>query len=86
LYRGHKTTPLVWEAHKIYLLTRDLSTIAAVFAVLFSLGVLAVAAGWKTEALYIGALVMQYILVASAAQNYGKRFVLDVLSEESSSS
>jgi hypothetical protein len=86
LYRAHKTTPLVWEAHKIYLLTRDLTTIAAVFAVLFSLGILATAIGWKIEALYIGALIVQYVLVASAAQNYGKRFVLDVLSEESSSS
>lgn len=86
LYRGHKTTPLVWEAHKIYLLTRDMATIAAVFVVLFSIGVVAAAVNWKTSLLYVGALTVQYVFVASAAQNYGERFVLDVLSEESSSS
>jgi len=86
LYKQHRTIPLVWEAHKIYLLTRDMATIAAVFVVLFSIGVVAVSVNGKTSLLYIGALVVQYVLVASAAQNYGKRFVLDVLSEESSSS
>jgi len=84
LYKEHKTVPMVWEAHKIYLLTRDMTTIAAVVAVLFTIGVLAASVNWKTSLWYIGALTVQYVLVASAAQNYGKRFVLDVLSEESS--
>ena len=35
LYKGHRTTPQVAEAHRIYLLTRDITTIAAVFAILF---------------------------------------------------
>jgi hypothetical protein len=56
-----------------------------VFAVLFSPGVVAASVGWKAAALYGVALILQYILVARAAQNYGNRFVLDVLSEESSS-
>jgi hypothetical protein len=86
LYKQHKTTTLVWEAHKIYLLTRDITTISAVFAVLFSIGVVTASVGWKTSLLYAGALTLQYILAASAARNYGKRFVLDVLAEESSSS
>lgn len=82
MYKAHKATPLVWQAHKIYLLTRDLTTIAAVFAILFSLGVMVASVTLKAEALYVAALLIQYILVASAAQNYGKRFVLDVLAEE----
>lgn len=84
LYKQHKTIPLVWKAHKIYLLTRDMATIAAVFVVLFSIGVVAASVNWKTSLFYVGALTMQYVLVARAAQNYGNRFVLDVLSEESS--
>jgi hypothetical protein len=86
LYKKHKTTTLVWEAHKIYLLTRDITTISAVLAVLFSIGVVTASVGWKTSLLYAGALAVQYILAASAARNYGERFVLDVLAEESSSS
>jgi hypothetical protein len=85
LYRAHKTTPLVWEAHKIYLLTRDLTTIAAVFVVLFSLGVVMASVSAKPAVVYVVALLMQYVLVASSARNYGKRFVLNVLSEESQS-
>jgi hypothetical protein len=85
LYKQHRKIPLVWEAHKIYLLTRDMATIAAAFVVLFSIGVVAASVNWKTSLWYVGALAVQYVLVASAAQNYGKRFVLDVLSEESSS-
>jgi hypothetical protein len=84
LYKQHKTIPLVWEAHKIYLLTRDMTTIAAVFAVVFSIGVIAASVNWRISLLYVGALCIQYVLIASAAQNYGRRFVLDVLSEESS--
>jgi hypothetical protein len=85
LYKQHKTIPLVWEAHRIYLLTRDMTTIAAVFAVLFSVGVVLASVSVKTAAVYVFALLMQYILVASAARNYGERFVLNVLTEESQS-
>ena len=85
IYKEHKAAPMVWEAHKIYLLTRDMTTIAAVFVVLFSIAVVAASVSVKTTALYIGAMLLQYILIAGAAQNYGKRFVLDVLCEESSS-
>lgn len=86
LYKKHKTTTSVWEAHKIYLLTRDLTTMSAIFAVLFSIGVAAASVGSKISLWYSGALIVQYLFVASSARNYGKRFVLDVLTEESSSS
>jgi hypothetical protein len=85
LYKAHKTIPPIWEAHKTYLLTRDMTTIAAVFAVVFSIGLLAVSLNRTILLLYVGALVAQYVFVASAARNYGNRFVLDVVSEESSS-
>jgi hypothetical protein len=84
LYKARKTVPSVWEAHKMYLLTRDLTMIAAVCALLFSLGVIAASVPWKVASIYIVVLLVQYVLVAVSAQNYGKRFVLNVLSEESS--
>jgi hypothetical protein len=84
LYKARKTVPSVWEAHKIYLLTRDLTIIAAVCTLLFSLGVIAAGVPWKVAMIYIVALLVQYVLVAVSAQNYGKRFVLNVLSEGSS--
>ncbi|MGD0154722.1 MAG: hypothetical protein ABSB50_01400 [Terracidiphilus sp.] len=83
LSRKHKATRIVWESHKVYLLTRDLATISAALAVLFSIGIGAASVSWKVALPYFGALALQYTLVASAARNYGKRFVLNVLSEES---
>lgn len=85
LYKKHSADVKISEAHRIYLLTRDMASIAALFVVLFTMGVIAASLNWKTAALYTGSLIAQFILIASAARNYGNRFVLNVLSEESQS-
>jgi hypothetical protein len=82
LYREHKTKPMVSSSHQVYLLTRDLTAIAACFAVLFSAGAALVFADWKTWTVYAVMLLFQYAIIASAARNYGNRFVLNVLCEE----
>jgi hypothetical protein len=83
LYEQQRTEVRIWEAHKIYLLTRDMATIAALFVVLFPIALTAATVAWKTAAIYISVLITQYLLTSSAARNYGVRFVLNVLSEES---
>ena len=85
LYKDRHGDVKISEAHRIYLLTRDMTTIAALFVVLFPVGVAGVAVSWRTELLYSVALCAQYLLVATAARNYGVRFVLNVLSEVSQS-
>lgn len=85
LYREQKADVRISEAHRSYLLTRDMATISTLFVVLFSIGVIGASVNWKTTVLYIFALIAQYLLVASAARNYGTRFVLNVLSEQSQS-
>jgi hypothetical protein len=82
LYRRHSEAPRVLEGHRIYLLTRDMTTIAAVFAVLLSAAVFGASTSFAVAAFYVVALLLQYVLVATAARNYGNRFVLNVLSEE----
>jgi hypothetical protein len=84
IYREHKKTRMVWEAHRIYLLTRDMATIAAAFLLLLPIGTTLASADCKTIVLYMIALGCQYLLIATSARNYGNRFVLDVLCEESS--
>jgi hypothetical protein len=83
LYRKHKMARSVWESHKVYLLTRDMSTIAAACALLFSAGVAMAGANWRTSLIYFSLLTAQYALIAKAAHNYGNRFVLNVICEES---
>lgn len=83
IYRKHKTVRLVWEAHRTYLLTRDLATVGAVFLLLLPIGATLASADRKTLICYTIALACQYFLIATSARNYGNRFVLDVLCEES---
>lgn len=83
LYRKHAEEPMILEAHRTYLLTRDMTAMAAIFAVAFSAGALVAAVSWKTVVVYVGALVIQYLILATSARNYGNRFVANVLVEES---
>ena len=82
LYRRHSAAPRVLEAHRVYLLTRDMATIAAVFAALLSATVFSGSVSHRVASLYAFALLLQYIMIANSARNYGNRFVLNVLSEE----
>lgn len=82
LYRQHSSALRVLEAHRNYLLTRDMTAIAAVFAAVFPAVVFAHTSDARIANLYLLALAGQYVLIARAASNYGNRFVLNVLSEE----
>lgn len=85
LYKKHRESLEVMEAHRIYLLTRDMTTLAAAFALLFSIGVVLGSVEWKSAIAYSLILLCQYLLIATSARNYGRRFVLNVLTEESHS-
>jgi hypothetical protein len=84
-YREHKLKPMVWYAHRVYLLTRELTAVSACLAVVLPLGAAVAQIDWRTLAYYALALIAQYAIIATAARNYGHRFVLDVLSEECTS-
>ncbi len=83
LYRAHADNQTIREAHRVYLLTRDMAALAALFAVGLSVGAFITTIGWKTMTLYSGALLAQYAVVATSARNYGNRFVANVLAEGS---
>jgi hypothetical protein len=82
IYREHKTKSMIWVSQQVYLLTRDLSAIAACLAILFSTAAAWELGNWKTWIEYTCFLIVQYVVTASAARNYGNSFVLDVLCEE----
>jgi hypothetical protein len=83
LYKVHSSRQTVLEAHRAYLLTRDMAALSAVFAVTLSIGAFISAVAWETAALYSAALFAEYIIVSTSARNYGNRFVANVLAEES---
>ena len=86
-YRLYKEyhSEMISASHRMYLLTRDMTTIAALFVALLPAAVFIVSMNWRIAALYALCLVMQYLLIARTSCNYGTRFVLNVLTEVSQS-
>jgi hypothetical protein len=84
-YKKHVECIHISEAHKIYLLLRNMTCLAALLALLFSFGIFMDSVSWKVAFFYTAALVSQYVILATSARNYGVRFVLNVLTEESHS-
>jgi hypothetical protein len=82
LFRKHSDAPRVLEAHRLYLLTRDMTAVAAFFAITMSIAMFVGTSGIRLPAISTGILVSQYVLISMAARNYAERFVLNVLSEE----
>lgn len=83
LYRRVENDPAVVNAHKNYLLTRDWTALALLFALgfgpLFAVTTRSSAFGW-----YFSALLLQIILSNIAARNYGNRFVSTVMARVTS--
>ncbi len=83
LYKAHVESVTVSEAHKAYLLTRDMAAFSTLFVVLFLAGGIAASVGTRVVLLYCAFLVSQYLVLSTSARNYGNRFVLNVLAEAS---
>jgi hypothetical protein len=79
LYRSVSDYPAVIDAHRSFLLTRDYAGMALLL--LMTAGPIGV---WQipsqaTAGVYIGFLLLQYLLARHAARNYGIRLVTTVL-------
>lgn len=84
IYKKHTDKPLILEVHKKYLMARDIAAISF-FLVFVGVGLVAWFRIWnKAGAWYLGFVACEYIILAVTAQNYGKRFVCNVLADESS--
>jgi hypothetical protein len=85
LFRKHEQNDRVANAHRLYLLTRDMTALSVLFLIAFGI----VAAFWDSPAevvwMYLAFLAIQYSLVSTAARNYGNRFVTTVLAEVTAS-
>jgi hypothetical protein len=85
LYKKHAAALTISEAHRLYLLTRDMTAISAVFTFAFPLCAFFSSTHKETAFYYTVALVGQYLILSASARNYGNRFVLNVVTEESHS-
>lgn len=85
LYKKQSASVTVSDSHRLYLLTRDMASMSALFIFPFSVFAAFSSLEAKTVWLYAGTLLLQYVAAATAARNYGNRFVKNVLTEESHS-
>jgi hypothetical protein len=83
LYKSVDSEPAVTHANKEYLFTRDWTALAAMMVVILSPLAFWQATTLRQAAIYVGALVLQYIVVRFAAVNYGQRLVTTVLAIKS---
>jgi hypothetical protein len=86
IYQKHAEALTVCEGHKIYLLTRDMTSMSAIFLFAFSICSFFSSIQKEVFYFYCVALVIQYLILSTAARNNGKRFVLNVLTQDSHAS
>ncbi|WP_342723918.1 hypothetical protein AAFG07_33225 [Bradyrhizobium sp. B097] len=79
LYKSVENDQRVLHVHRLFLLTRDYTGMAVMLLIVFGgIGAFAMQT-YKTELIYVAALLLQFLLSGLAARNYGVRFVNTVL-------
>lgn len=84
LYRRYSESVRVREAHRSFLLTRDLCSVSFLFAIFGPWGLLLFQHMGKWALLYFIVMILHYLVLALVAQNYGNRFVCNVVTEYTS--
>lgn len=84
LMRKNDQSVVIQNSHKLFLLTRDLTSLSVLFIVPYPLGlILSTDVAVLYVVYYLRFLLLQYLVMARVASVYGKRFVGNVLAEES---
>jgi len=83
VYKRQAKSVVVNDSHRLYLLTRDMAALSVVFAIAFPLGAIWSTTSWSLQVGYFIGLLVQFAMISTSARNYGNRFALNVLTEES---
>lgn len=77
IYQTHKNNPSVFDAHKNYLMARDMTMLVVV--------IFWVVAIMLFDSTLIGFLILEYLIFVVVCRNYAIKFVQNVLAVESAS-
>lgn len=83
LYRKCSDEKIVFDAHKSFLLTRDYTALTIVLIPICIVAHLVSGTAWQQILWHVILLIGMFLICSIAAQNYGKRFVANVLVEAS---
>lgn len=81
IYRDYSERPIVYQSHKFFLLTRDLATITLFVITVSFFGYFFLDFTFGKAIIHFLILVSILLLTIMSSQNYGKRFVANVLVE-----
>jgi len=84
LYKRYSESVTVKEAHRSFLLARDLCSISFLFAALGPWGLYIFQHTGKWAILYFIVMFLHYFVLAMVAQNHGNRFVCNVIAHYAS--
>jgi hypothetical protein len=79
LYKTVENDPPVLQVHRDFLLTRDYTGLAFLFIIFYGAAGFFTAPSTKVALIYLGFLLLQYLVVRQAASRYGIRLVTTVL-------
>lgn len=83
LYRHYQDELQVFHSHKVFLLTRDLTSLTVLFIPLAILGHFLIGSDSPMLVYHLLIIVVLFIVISSTARNYGERFVANILVEAS---
>lgn len=79
LYKIVENDPAVLQVHGDFLLTRDYTGLSVLFIIFYGTAGLFAAPSRRVAVIYLGVLLLQYLVVRQAASRYGIRMVTTVL-------
>lgn len=83
LYKKFQNEPIIYNAHKMYLLTRDLTALSVSIIPFVIAGHLILRTPINNILYNIIILIISVIVISISARNYGNRFVANVIVEAS---
>lgn len=87
IYKKYEFDPMVFQSHRNFLLSRDLTSLGFLFFIIYSIAsvisMFVHNASLKSLLFYVGYLALQYIILAHVSRIYGNRFVCNVLAKAS---
>ena len=84
IYKKHESKTAVEDAHRKFLLTRDLAGFSFLFLIVMGLSGCFLLPSFHVWIIYTSVLLIMFFVTSQAARNYGTKFVSNVLAEESS--
>jgi hypothetical protein len=79
LYKTIEQEPAVRQVHRAFLFTRDYTSLALLLVIVLGTAGFIQIPSTRVAFIYLGLLLLQFVLAGQAARNHGKRFVTTVL-------